>query len=610
MSNDLVISGLSVDTAAELPLLTSMNHCFKAGTVTLLLGRSGTGKTMLLELLSGLREPSSGQIRMGTEPLWTGSSSRRIPNRQLLLRLGTAFQHPEQQLFADTIKEEFLYTLRPYKLSRDKMDQRMRAALRLFPGEAKYWLERDPFTLSGGQQRRLSLALLQAAAPEWLLLDEPTAGIDAEGASLLCEQLQKRKTEGLGTLIVTHDPEALIALADSMLILCEGGFWEGTPAELAEQPYIWKKAGLALPARLETLRLLREAGFHVPTGWPDAAVAAAAIAAKLLAAKVITDKPITDQVITDQLIIGKRHAETAGLDIAAATSASQPAIPAATVSADSANKSNHSRLKNRDPRAVWLAYMLIVPGILIQSHGLGWAAALIVVLGVIRFARIPLRECLKPAAGLIVFTMLASLLSGLTMEIEPTDPMLGHTVSVGAVWQLPWGILFTTDPAVETFFRLSLLVMIMLIGFVLLTGINHLKLKRGLEQGLHRLQYLRIPVDQFALTASLIIRFLPMIIDEWHRFARIAAARGKYPFRPGQIPIFRLRMTMIPILVSLLRLGEALSLLLIVRGVGQKDRKPTIAFRLAFNRLDALLVAAAAVILLALILINYGLQSA
>lgn len=595
MPNDLVINGLSAGIPDQRPIVTGMDHCFKAGTVTLVLGRSGTGKTMLLEVLSGLREPQSGEIKLGSLSLWMGASTRRIPNRQVLLRMGTAFQHPEQQLFADTIRGEFLYTLRPYKLSRDELNNRMRLGLRLFPGDADQWLERDPFSLSGGQQRRLSLALLEAAAPEWLLLDEPTAGIDLEGATLLCEQLHKRKEQGYGTIVVTHDPEAFIGIVDSVLILYADTYWHGSPSELAEQPHVWSEAGLALPASLETLRTLREAGFHVPKGWPNAAEVATEVAAVIAAGRNIAASA------------GQREhlAEISKQALANNQRLREPYTNLHSYS----EKSLISKLKQRDPRAVWLAYMFISPGILFQSHWIGWIVSLIVMLGVIWYTHIPLKECLKPAVGLIVFTLLASALSGLTTQTTdyPTQSR-DFTGLLASVWQLPWGLLFVTGPAAETFFLLSLLVMIMLIGFVLLSGINHLRLKRALEQGLQPLKRLRVPVDQFALAASLIIRFLPMIMEEWHRFARIAAARGKYPFLPGQIPIFRLRMTMIPILVSLLRLGELLSLMLIVRGVGQGGDKPTIAYRLLFNRLDWLLVIAAAGILLFLMLIQYLLR--
>ncbi|WP_240416894.1 ATP-binding cassette domain-containing protein [Paenibacillus periandrae] len=624
MSDDLVIRELASFTTNGNRLSKPLNHQFHAGTLTLVLGRSGTGKTMLLEMLSGLREPSSGQISLGSTSLWTGTSKRRKPNRQVLLRLGTAFQHPEQQLFANTIKEEFQYTLRPFKLSPAESNQRIQHALRLFSGEPESWLERDPFQLSGGQQRRLSLALLQAAAPDWLLLDEPTAGIDAEGASLLYGHLQQRKAEGLGTIIVTHDPEALLTLADSVLILYDDTFWQGSPSELADQKSIWSQVGLAPPVQLNTLNLLQASGIPMPiASWPDAKAAATAIKSALtvhMAAGAIENLEEHTRMDTTSAEesypingpkaeqVKMRSQGTSECMTGAAPEPITESTPRPIPAGDDTSYSmptKKSGLKAYDPRAVWVAYMLISPGILVQSHWFGWIAAFIVTLAVIRYAHIPLMECLKPAAGLIVFTLIASVLSGLAVE-GAEAPLPGSESETGGIlYSLPFNLRFAVSPAVETFFRLSILVLIMLIGFVLLSGINHLRLKRGLEQGLHWLKRIRVPVDPFALTASLIIRFIPMIIDEWQRFAKIAAARGKYPFRPGQIPIFRMRMTMIPVLISLLRLGEALSLILIVRGVGRADSKPTIAFRLRFNRYDYRLVAAAASILMVLLVLNY-----
>ncbi|SFL34278.1 energy-coupling factor transport system ATP-binding protein [Paenibacillus sp. 1_12] len=602
MPDDLIIHGLTTVTTDGLQLLPALDHSFKAGTLTLVLGRSGTGKTMLLEMLSGLRVPSSGQIILGSTPLWAESalSKRKKLNREVLLRLGTAFQHPEQQLFANTIKEEFLYTLRPFNLSQEERNQRIQHALSLFPGDPESWLERDPFQLSGGQQRRLSLALLQAAAPMWLLLDEPTAGIDAEGTSLLYDHLQQRKAEGLGTIIVTHDPDAFLTITDSVLILYADKFWQGPPSELAEQKHIWNEAGLALPVQLNTLHLLRASGIPMPiASWPNASAAAAAIKIAL------ADHPAAgygEAQVVQEVNTSVDTNFTEANDTQDEPNAEQQKVHDEGKISESSQTENSS-FKTHDPRAVWVVYMLLSPGILVQAHWFGWIAAFIVTLVVIRYARIPFIECLKPAAGLIMFTLIASILSGLA--VEGTEFPTQVSEMNGSIVTLPFGLFFAVNPAEETFFRLSILVMIMMIGYVLLSGINHLRLKRSLEQGLHLLKRIRVPVDPFALTSSLIIRFIPMIMDEWHRFARIAAARGKYPFRPGQIPIFRMRMTMIPILISLLRLGETLSLILIVRGVGHVDSKPTIAFRLRFSPSDYMIIAVAVCILLVLLILNY-----
>src|SRR5690606_209698 len=122
-----------------------------------------------------------------------------------------------------------------------------------------------------------------------------------------------------------------------------------------------------------------------------------------------------------------------------------------------------SRVKSLDPRAVWIAYMLVSPGILLQSHWLGWLASAIVMAGFIRFAEVPFREWSRPATGLLLFTFIASLFAGLTFG----EPSLQSLQNNQDLWRLTSSISFAAAPAADTFYRFSILVMIMLIGFVL-----------------------------------------------------------------------------------------------------------------------------------------------
>jgi energy-coupling factor transporter ATP-binding protein EcfA2/energy-coupling factor transporter transmembrane protein EcfT len=560
VQDNLNVTGLTVDVDGR-RILFDFDHTFHAGTVTLVVGRSGTGKTMLLETLSGVREPSAGTIEVGSESLWLQSPSRKKLNRRALLLLGTAFQHPEHQLFTRTVKEEFLYTLEPYKLSTEECVTRMKSSLSPDSEDMKSWQARDPYTLSGGEKRRLLLSLLQAVQPQWLLLDEPTAGVDREGVSLLCSRLQEWKQSGKGAIVVTHDFESLLPAADRVLILHEGRIaWDGTPAEMAMHPHVLEDAGLALSERLEALRLLRESGFPIPDGWVDAREAAAAIARGL-------------SVDTSGIV--KKEETLREIEDASATKQME----------DIAVVRHVPRFMKRDPLVIWLSYLCISTGILLQSHWLGWLAGVAVTIGVTGYSRVPYRVWSKPAAALFVFTLIATLISGITYE---------SSVRID----------FSVDPAVETFFRFGRLIMVMLIGLVLLSGLSHLRLKRALEQRLQGLQRLRFPVLQFALVASLMVRFLPTVVEEWHRFARISAARGKYPVRPGQLPIRRMHRTVIPFLMSLLRLGELWSILLMSRGVGRVGWSPTQAFKMILNRQDVFFLAGALGIMLMLLFIS------
>ncbi|GKS11915.1 hypothetical protein YDYSY3_29150 [Paenibacillus chitinolyticus] len=251
------------------------------GEITLLIGRSGAGKSTLLDMLGGLSVPDGGVIRYGDTGLWPGSKqSVREARRKLAL----VFQHPHEQLFAATVRGEFHYTLRPFKLSREEREIRTAEALELF-GLGPELLDERPHELSGGTQRRAALASVFASRPRWLLLDEPTAGLDHEAAARLTGTLRDwtRRTGG-GALVATHDLDAFLPVADRIVMLSQGTVvHDCTPAELAARPAMLRDAGLLLPEALALGSLLRRHGVDVPAGLPAPEDTARAIAAVLAA---------------------------------------------------------------------------------------------------------------------------------------------------------------------------------------------------------------------------------------------------------------------------------------------------------------------------------------
>ncbi|MGG4146239.1 ABC transporter ATP-binding protein, partial [Paenibacillus algorifonticola] len=199
------LEGVSVYAAGERDktLLTIKEKLvFKEGTITLLIGSNGAGKSTLLETMAGLRRLNEGEISLGADFLWVKKGRRRRLSRSVVLNTGIALQHSESQWFAATVKEELLYSLKPYKLEPPEKERRLHDALQAagLPAEL---LARDPGSLSGGQQRRLAVACLLACKPQWLLLDEPTAGLDAEGISRLCAVLAAHKAAGRGAVVAT-----------------------------------------------------------------------------------------------------------------------------------------------------------------------------------------------------------------------------------------------------------------------------------------------------------------------------------------------------------------------------------------------------------------------
>src|SRR5690606_14969225 len=192
-------------------------------------------------------------------PLWRpgGLFGRRRPRREALLQYGYAPQDAESQLFLRTLGEEMRYSLRPYRLPSGERDRRIEEALAVFGWEASD-LARDPFRMSEGEKRRAALAAALATPAPWLLLDEPTAGLDGEGQRALAAALARCKREGRGVVVATHDWEWALPLADRLLLLPgpdRPPVW-CSRRDLLERPELLAKAGLEPP---EWFFLAREA---------------------------------------------------------------------------------------------------------------------------------------------------------------------------------------------------------------------------------------------------------------------------------------------------------------------------------------------------------------
>ncbi len=283
MTDDWKLKQVSVAAAHEPDklLLNGINLTFRKGAITLLVGHNGSGKSTLLETMAGLRRLNSGQIDQGNESLWINRGKKQRLNKPIVMRTGIALQQSESQWFASTVREEFDYSLKPYGLNSEEKERRVEQAI-VQAGLPRELLERDPWTLSGGQQRRLAMACLMACEPEWLLLDEPTAGLDADGIRRLCAMLDAHRAAGRGAVVATHDLDALLPLADEVAVLAGGSVREAAPAaSWAEH----RADDAAAPQAQRALAQLRAAGFAPPAApggapWPAPRELAALLAAQ------------------------------------------------------------------------------------------------------------------------------------------------------------------------------------------------------------------------------------------------------------------------------------------------------------------------------------------
>jgi len=176
-------------TAPE-PVLRDVNLRLGMGEPALVAGRSGSGKTTLLELICGLAEPSEGTIH------WNGE---RLSGRQRRWLCGLVFQFPERHFLGLTVGQEL-------KLGQRRLSTERAAAVLEQVGLGELALQQAPERLSGGQQRRLALAVQLLREPRVLLLDEPTAGLDWSVREEVLELLAGLSRQRL-VLVVTHEPD-------------------------------------------------------------------------------------------------------------------------------------------------------------------------------------------------------------------------------------------------------------------------------------------------------------------------------------------------------------------------------------------------------------------
>jgi len=215
-------------------------------------GRSGSGKTTLLQMFNGLLRPTRGVILVDGRDIHAPGFALAA----LRQRLGLAFQFPETQLFAATVREDVGFAPKQQALPAPERMQRTHLALRDV-GLSEDFLERDPFTLSEGEKRRVALAGILAMHPALLILDEPTAGLDARGVAEIGALLQRWHRDGRGLVMISHDTDLIAALAQRVLVLHNGALlFDGAPHELwaadpgkmqSSSAEICSRAGLAWP---------------------------------------------------------------------------------------------------------------------------------------------------------------------------------------------------------------------------------------------------------------------------------------------------------------------------------------------------------------------------
>ena len=214
------INGLEKTYKTEsesLTILKNLDLRIEEGSKVVIIGESGSGKSTLLRLLNGLRTPSEGKIYLDGEDI----NSPSFPRSSLPFRVGPVFQYPESQLFAETVIEDVAFGPMNKGIGKkEALEASKKALLSVGIGEEKW--NSSPFSLSGGEKRRVALAGVMAMDPEVLVLDEIAAGLDGWSHQEVFLLLEKERKKGKTIILVSHSADDTAEYGERVLVLSKG----------------------------------------------------------------------------------------------------------------------------------------------------------------------------------------------------------------------------------------------------------------------------------------------------------------------------------------------------------------------------------------------------
>ena len=221
-----------------------------------LAGHTGSGKSTLVQHLNGLIRPQEGSVRaLGLD------LSNKKDAAAVKAKVGVVFQYPERQLFAETVAQDVAFGPRNLGLPEDEVARRVASSLARVGLDLAAIGDKNPFELSGGQQRRVAFAGVLAMEPEVLVLDEPMAGLDPAARGDFLGLIDRLHREGLTVVMVSHSMDDLANCCDRIVVMNEGAvFAEGTPAQVFARANELKSIGLGVPAAQRMALALAQAG--------------------------------------------------------------------------------------------------------------------------------------------------------------------------------------------------------------------------------------------------------------------------------------------------------------------------------------------------------------
>lgn len=531
-------------------VLNDISLSIPSGRVTLIAGRSGAGKTTLACLAAGLTKAQSGSVLLGgTAP---------VPGEVAL-----AFQNPEQQLFLETVEHELAFAPRNLGCSEDEVARRVSDAASQL--EIKELLPSDPFCLSGGQARRVALASILTLSPRAVVLDEPTAGLDAPARAALHRLVQDLACKGLPVLVVSHDLEEWLAIADQVVLLADGTIaWQGTPGALASDIDAFARAGLEPPESWQLRELLAQAEKRDSAGVNGATSAKAATRDQEAGAArgpegVEAQEPRATAARDSKSTAAQGPKATVALALKGAAT-QEPSSHGLGVAAKPSRKDTAVRgLEGVDAR-VKVTLLLVATAALFAARApwtlAMWAMLCLLVLRASGIGGKAVAHALKPVALLFAFIVCANLVSC----DGSADVAIAGSVGISTVG------------AARAATAVSRIIMLVCLALSVATSTTPTKLAHACTSLMRPLGHIGVPIEDVGLVLSMALRFIPVVSEEAGRIRLAQRARG-VNFDEGSV-LRRVRAwaaVLTPLVVGLFRRADRVAESMDARCYGQRS---------------------------------------
>ena len=255
------------DTPFAYHALKGVNLNIQKGSMTALIGHTGSGKSTLIQHINALLLPTSGEVNV--EDILITATDKPSSLKPLRKKAGLVFQFPEYQLFEETILKDIIFGPKNFGVSEEEAISIAKKVIKLVGLDESY-LECSPFDLSGGQKRRIAIAGILAMDPDILILDEPTAGLDPQGAKEMLQLFKKVNQEGKTVILVSHDMNQVLEYCDDVVVMNHGQVERYVSVEelFKETDYL-TSLSIDLPIITSFILELNKNGFHIDPSIKD-----------------------------------------------------------------------------------------------------------------------------------------------------------------------------------------------------------------------------------------------------------------------------------------------------------------------------------------------------